>query len=287
MISSLLLKSVSVINCQTGATLHTRPHLSFNCTQLLSPMSKMPDALWLNVSPGLKRLHQPLLQYLAQTKQVASWEYRPSLDEVSSVEMAVTLLHDYLKQNNRPIHLMGHSTGGAIALTYARLHPHRVASLSILGVGAQPAITWHAHYYVLRKLFPCSREQILAQMTRSLLGHCPAALIKELVRWLAYDLDHSPLPHSLLSIAESPKAGVSMPLLVCGCRTDAIVDPSALAAWQELLKPGDRLWECPDGHHFFHYTYPALVGQQIRVFWQSLASSEKTVSSPEKVIPST
>jgi len=233
-------------------------------------MPKMPDVVWLNVSSSLKRLHQPLMQYLSQDQQVACWEYYQSPDEPGSLDTAVMLLHNYLKQCDRPIHLLGHSTGGAVGLSYARLHSERVASLTLLGVAAQPAITWHAHYYVLRKLFPCSREQILVQMTRSLFGQSLPYSLKDLVRWLIYDLDHLPFAHSLIQIAELPKGSVPMPLLVCGCRTDAIVHSVALEDWASLLKSSDRLWQCPDGHHFFHHTYPALVGEQIQAFWRSL-----------------
>jgi pimeloyl-ACP methyl ester carboxylesterase len=234
-------------------------------------MPKAPDVIWLNASPSLKRLHQPLMQYLSQKKQVACWEYHQSPDEPSSLDTAVVLLHDYLKQCSRPVHLVGHSTGGVIGLCYARLYSDRVASLTLLGVAAQPATTWHAHYYVLRKLFPCSRKQILAQMTLSLFGQHPPYQLKDCIRWLAHDLDHSPFAHSLVQIAELPKVKVSVPLLVCGSCTDAIVPPVALQDWTNLLKPGDRLWECPDGYHFFHYIYPDLVGEQIQAFWRSLS----------------
>jgi hypothetical protein len=38
--------------------------------------------------------------------------------------------------------------------------------------------------------------------------------------------------------------------------------------WLNWLKPEDKLWECPEGYHFFHYFYPQQVGEQILSFWE-------------------
>lgn len=65
-------------------------------------MSHSLDALWLDASPSLRRFHQPLLQYLSQNVKIACWEYCQSLDEASNLDVAVVLLHDYLKQRDLP-----------------------------------------------------------------------------------------------------------------------------------------------------------------------------------------
>ena len=232
-------------------------------------MSSSPDVIWLNLSPSLKRFDQRLLLQLSQQVSVAQWEYSQTQDEASSLDAAVALLHDYLKSHRQPVHLIGHSTGGLLGLLYARQYPEKVKSLVMLAVGAQVAVDWQAHFYVQRQLFPCSRQIVLSQMVRSLFGNQSRHQVKGLIRILEQDLSYSPSPHSLWQRVNLPPGGVAMPLMVCGSQNDAVVDSQLLREWQQWLKPGDRLWECPDGYHFFHHFYPQVVGEQILNFWRS------------------
>jgi|GEM_PF-2838428 len=70
----------------------------------------------------------------------------------TSLDAALVLLHDYLKEGDRPLHLLGHSTGGLLGLLYAHRYPERVRSLTLLSVGVHPAIDWQAHYYIQRQM---------------------------------------------------------------------------------------------------------------------------------------
>ena len=231
-------------------------------------MSLAFDVLWLSASPSLKPFDRPLLRYLSQHLPIAQWEYCQTSDEASSLDKAVVLLHDFL-QFRRPVHLIGHGMGGILGLIYARRYPEHVQSLALLAVASQPATTWQVRYYVQRQLLPCSRQQVLAQTVRSLFGSQLPYPAKDLVRVLARDLEESPSPHSLFKLVDLPTGGVSMPLMVCGCKTDPVVDPISLAGWLTCLKQEDYLWECPEGHHFFHYFHPQQVGEQVLDFWQS------------------
>lgn len=58
-----------------------------------------------------------------------------------------------------------------------------------------------------------------------------------------------------------------MPLMVAGSQDDIIVDPHALQELRGWFKQGDRLWECPQLHHFFHFFYPKLVAKEVLDFW--------------------
>lgn len=232
-------------------------------------MSDSFDLLWLSASPSLQRFDQPLLKYLSGFVSIAQWEYRQTPDEASSIDQAVDLLSEFVEQSPQPLHLAGHGISGTIALTFARRYPKKVRSLTLLAVATQPANIWHAHYYVQRQLFSISREQILATNVRSLFGNQPPHTTKKLLAALEKDLEQSPSPHSLFKLIQLPKGGVSMPLMVCGSKTDPIINSSVLQDWLNWLKPEDTLWECPKGYHFFHYFYPQQVGEQMLSFWQS------------------
>lgn len=231
-------------------------------------MSDSFDVLWLSASSVLQRFDRPLVQYLSRHLRIAHWEYQQSQDEGSSIDQAVELLYEFLEDCDRSVHLAGHGMGGAVALSFARRYPQKVRSLTLLAVASQPANTWHAHYYFQRQLFSISREQILASSARSLFGNQPPQTAKKLVAALDKDLEQSPTPHSLFKLVYLPKGGVYMPMMICGSKTDPIVNSHALHDWTNWLKPEDKLWECPQGYHFFHYFYPQEVGEQILSFWE-------------------
>lgn len=115
-------------------------------------MSDFFDVLWLTTSPSLKYFDRPLIRYIAEHINIAQWEYIQSLDEGSTIDKAVELLYVYLKQRDSPIHLIGHGISGVVGLIFARRYPQLAKSLTLLAVGAKPAMTWHSHY--LTKIFP-------------------------------------------------------------------------------------------------------------------------------------
>lgn len=230
-------------------------------------MLKHPDVLWLNTSSSLQVFDQRLIRFLSRKVSIAEWDYFQTQDEPCILNTAVTLLHDYLKSINKPIHLIGHSTSGLIGLLYARKYPERVKSLTLLSVGVYPTINWQAHYYVNRHLIPCSRQIILTQMVKSLFGKQNQTTTQNIVRILERDLDWSLSIHSLLKRQSMVPRGVEVPLMVCAAYDDMVVDPNLLEGWRPFLKPGDRIWKCDQGGHFFHHFYPVNVAHQLLEFW--------------------
>jgi pimeloyl-ACP methyl ester carboxylesterase len=246
-------------------------------------MSQLPDALWLNVSPALKGFDRPLLKHLSEHTSIAQWEYCQTSDEPMSLEVALALLHDYLKQQSRPLHLLGHSTSGLLAWLYARRYPERVRSLTLLSVGVHPAVDWQAHYYAQLQLLPCLRETLLNQTVYALFGHQSRPVKRELVQVLERDLRTSLSPHTLYQRISFFPGGAPVPLLVCGGQDDIVVDPNLFQGWQSWLKEGDRLWKCHAGRYFFHYFHPQQVSEQVADFWyaQHLSRSLQEVSVSE------
>jgi len=239
-------------------------------------MSLSPDALWINVSPALEKFDRPLLKQLSAQTAIAKWEYSQTPDEPTSLEIAVDLLHDYLKDRQQPIHLLGHSTSGLLGLMYARRYPEKVRSLTLLSVGVYPAVDWQAHYYAQLQVLPCSREIILARMVYNLFGKQSHVVTKEIIKMLENDLMSSLSPHSLYQRFSMFPGNAPVPMLICGSDNDFVVDSNLLHGWQPWLKEGDvgsatlrdRIWSCPGGRYFFHYFHSQLVSKQITKFWQ-------------------
>ncbi len=233
-------------------------------------MSSVPTALWLSVSPTLQRFNRPLISQLSQDHAVALWEYNQTPDEPITLDVAFVLLHDYLKQLDRPVHLIGHSISGWLGMIYAQRHPERVKSLTLLSVGANLATDWQSHYYAMFKSLPCERHTILTQMVSSLFGRqCPFKN-ELLIYLLEQDLLSSPSPNTLVEQVSVKPELISVPLFIGGSRDDMVISTYQLNAWKPWLKSGDMLWECSQGRHFFHYMNSELVGEKITNFWQSL-----------------
>ena len=60
-------------------------------------MSCLPSALWLTVSPALKKFDQRLLNYLSRKVSIMRWEYMQTEDEPCSLETVIDLLYEYLQ----------------------------------------------------------------------------------------------------------------------------------------------------------------------------------------------
>lgn len=238
-------------------------------------MSLPVDAVWLNVSPALQLFDRPLLRLLSQQYKIAHWEYQQDLDEANSLTLAIALLHEYLQSCPEPVHLVGHGTGGLVALLYTRYYPHRVRSLTLLSVGVHPAVDWQAHYYALAKFLHCSRSMILGQMVQNLFGPQPFSKVKSLIRILEQDLLHSLSPHNLFKHYMVPPGGVEVPLMICGGLEDVIIDPHHFHRWHSYFKSSDRLWLCPHGRYFFHQQHPELTASQVLDFWQPIQAEQQ------------
>lgn len=251
-------------------------------------MNRESDVLWLSVSPHLKCFDQRLLSRLVKAAPIRRWEYCQTIDEPCCINDVVETLHTHISeraalekcsgQSNHKFHLLGHGVSGVVGLLYARRYPQHVASLTLLSVSAMPAVNWQAHYYALRELLPCSREMILAQMTRLLFGSQPIRFSKALSQLLARDLDSNLTLHSLAHHTKISPGGTDVPLLICNGEIDGITRTHQPAEWQAWLKPSDRLWQCPAGNHFFHFKHSAVVANRIIDYWQQVSSQTQTIT---------
>lgn len=244
--------------------------------------------LWICTSPSLKRFNQPLLAQLAPHFTVLEWQYQQEDDRGASLEEAVDTLQGFMckflqtQRQPRYVHLAGHGTSGLVGLLYARRYPQWIRSLTLLGVGSQPSLTWHSYYYLRRQLTHWSRPVILSQMVNSLFGPQSLSNHRCLRQRLQQDLDHSLTPHSIWQMGTLAPGSPPAPLLVLGAADDDLVDVQNLHGWQDHFKGDDRLWIAPQGRHFFHAHHPQPVAQQLLQFWRSFP---KASPLPTPVVP--
>lgn len=96
------------------------------------PPRPRPVVLALHCTGGNPRQWEPLAQALAgrATLHAPVLPPFPDLARPSLAAQAAPLV-DWLGHTAEPVHVVGHSHGGALALHLARRHPERVASLSL------------------------------------------------------------------------------------------------------------------------------------------------------------
>jgi pimeloyl-ACP methyl ester carboxylesterase len=227
--------------------------------------------LWIGTNPSLQCFHRRILGVLDQEFPLKYWAYSQTPDEPGSLEVALGLLHDFIKTSDHPMHLIGHGLGGVLALSYARRYPGRVASVVLISVAAQPIITWQTYYYQQLVMSHCRRSTVL-QLVASQISRifCPR-YVRHLADRLDRDLLEAPSSTSLLEQDVPLSQGsIPQPLLVCGAVDDPVLIGSTFSDWSHYLKPGDRIWHQPEGGHFFHHQYADQVGMKVRDFWRQL-----------------
>jgi pimeloyl-ACP methyl ester carboxylesterase len=235
--------------------------------------------LWVNVSPAFKVFHRSLFDYLAQDFEIGLWEYHQTLDEPSTMSKAEELLHEYIKNSEQSVHLIGHGMSGSLALRYARSYPANIASLSLLSVPVQPAIDWQSYYYYHLRSLPYERACILKLIDSSLFPDACSGCIQHVANRLAKDLLEAPSDHSLWKFDLLPQGGVEMPLLLAAAEDDVIAKGVLFSDWLNHLKLEDEIWHYPTGGHFFHHWQTANVGKQIQEFWQQSLLPQKSLAS--------
>jgi pimeloyl-ACP methyl ester carboxylesterase len=239
--------------------------------QYRAPKKLSHKLLWVNASPSLKYFDLPLLQLLNDDYCIERWEYQQSRDEACSLEEAVDLLVNYLKSVDRPVHLAGHGLSGVIAMMAADRVPDRVKTLTLLGVGNQPGLTWQAHYYLQRLMIPCSQVRVLAQFGKTLFGPNVPHSIQTVVQLLGKDLTDSPSPHSLYHTATLDPIKPKVPVIIFQGALDFVISPDVIKLWDEVIQPTDRIVSIAEGRHFFHYQFPQQVTTEIIRFWSQNA----------------
>ncbi|NJK34510.1 MAG: alpha/beta hydrolase [Oscillatoriales cyanobacterium SM2_2_1] len=235
----------------------------------------VPNAVFLTAHPSGDRLDLPLIRYLCRDYGISQWSYfHASEDSECSIDEAMTYLSEYLETLAKPVHLIGHGTGGMLAAVYAQQRPDRVRSLTLLSVATNMAHSWIGLYYQHFWRRPCCRAAAMMQIAEALCDSGDREGTRRFAALLHRDLRLGFSVHSPMGLASYPAAQVTVPLLVCGSADDVVVPPHALRQWERLFKKGDRLHLVSRGRHFFHFQSPTEVGEVIQDFWRKLSVTD-------------
>jgi pimeloyl-ACP methyl ester carboxylesterase len=240
--------------------------------------------LWISTNPSLQCFHRHILNLLGREFSLKYWEYTQTPDEPGSLEVALSLLHEYIQTSDQPVHLIGHGLGGVLALSYARRYPDRVASLVLISVAVQPSVTWQTYYYHHLAQATCSRDFVLQVVASWLFRISSTRYIQHLADRLDRDLLEAPSNTSLLQKDQPLSQGsILQPLLVCGAADDPVLMGDIFTDWSHHLKPEDRLYHHHTGGHFFHHQYADEVGIKIINFWRQLTLQRLQCVLPKSI----
>jgi aminoacrylate hydrolase len=245
-----------------------------------------PDLVLVSGLGGTAAFWSPLVASLASEFRVIRFDQR-GIGASTRGEAAVsidTLAQDCLAVLDevgaaRPV-LVGHSTGGVIGQSLARLAPGRLG-------GFVPSGTWFRPNRFMAALFGARRSLLdhdpaAYAAIGAILGHEPGWLE---ANWGAFEATVAKPPASeaarrvvreridaLLAFDGSASAAsLGVPTLVLGARDDMIV-PAFLQEELAAAIPGSRLALHRDGGHFFPVTRPDWFLAELRGFVHGLSA---------------
>lgn len=232
---------------------------------------------------------RPQLDAFAGRYRAIAWDMPGYGDSASLAEMtfpalatALNTLFDRLSL--RQAHLVGHAMGAMVAQTFARLHPDRLRSLTLVASGAsfgknaegQLDETWRQRF-IEQRLGPLDRGASLTE------------LAPKIVQGLIGDqADPKGLEQAILSLAAVPESGyraavnsladfdretditdIQTPTLLIAGEKDPISPPAMMARLADAI-PASRLEILPHCGHLANLEQPAAFNKALDDFLQSL-----------------
>lgn len=259
----------------------------------------VPTLLLLHSSGATHRQWRHLVAQLGQRWRIFApdlfgYGETPVPDRASSphrsiVQDELDLLGRLLRQINGPVHLVGHSYGGAVALELALLHPQRIASLAVYEPAMFSLLRDSQQQSAWREISAVAQRQIDLVAANDLRG-AASAFIGYWVTPGAFEMMPEALQASVT--ATMPKVAaefgevmrrdgaapdfsvLTMPLLLlCGSRTTR----AARAVTDELrrLLPGPRFVELTGAVHMAPVQQPDLVNPLLLDFLDTTVAGSR------------
>lgn len=224
--------------------------------------------------------------------------------ERHAVEAYVAEVVAYLEQFDRPVHVVGNSMGGLIAVLVAASRPDLVATLTLLAPAMPrfrlPAAGWAMAALaipgigtaMLNRVKDLPQNELLDRMALILFGD-PSAVdpadfayaAEQRLRWAQQPHSNAVLISSLRSLIAhlapprrrhvwAAARRVMCPTLVMLSGRDALLGPHGAAAWRRSL-PRAHIVRLPSSGHVAMMEHPEAVGGLIRGFVRG-ASTART-----------
>lgn len=228
---------------------------------------KTPSMVWLDAQPSLYCFNHKLAVLLSRTRAIRRWSFQHDPDESCSMETIHNFLAQSLEDFQEPPHLIAHGLSGTIACLFAHRYTELIRSVTVLSVDTLSCNHWHNHYLAMRSKLPCSRSQILSQLSLNMLSKENLRINSSLSQSLERCLDFDYTPGSIVGQQEiNCLTPPDVPMLILNGKNDFVVDAGSLERWKSILKAGDCIDLIHQGRHFFQYSKAAEVAQKINTF---------------------
>jgi pimeloyl-ACP methyl ester carboxylesterase len=173
-----------------------------------------------------------------------------------------------LEKVNGPVHLVGYSMGGYVALLWAAAHPHRVASVCAIG----SKLIWSSEglQQELKKMDPAAMEEKVPEFAMGLAATHGIDRWKQLVTATAAEMTRIA---GMPLLTDEVLAKIECPVLLAVGDQDTTAIPEDMLAVSRKLKDAGVLVIPRTRHPFEDIDLDLLITQLTR-FWESTAEEE-------------
>ncbi|WP_301117358.1 alpha/beta hydrolase [Pusillimonas sp. (ex Stolz et al. 2005)] len=249
-------------------------------TVLLIHSASSSNRQWRQLVDSLSTRYRVLAPNLFGYGQTTRW---PD-DQTQSILDHVALVEALMKEAPGPIHLVGHSLGGVVALEAARLHSDRIASLSLYEPNPFHLLQHHgdkAHFDTMVEMMDVVeglyRKGLAEQAARHFIVFWSDeaswnALPEDRRARFAANIGSSVHEGRSLQRNTTPLeeyAALAVPTMLMYAR-DTL--PSILASQKVLVSacPGWQVHVLEEGGHLAPLTHPDIVNSRIEAFLDAL-----------------
>ena len=230
--------------------------------------SKDSGWLFLHGTPLSPRIWEGVIARLPVWAQVSAPAMVTAPGATASVQAAAaaTVIAGLRRVQSDPVHLVGHSFGGQVALDIALAAPDLVGTLTMICSRATPYPAFGQVAAGLRKQEPVD-VQITLQRWFTAAELARGGRVIDYARNCLMTADRADWAHCLQAIAEYDRSSqlhsLDLPVMLLAAERDPVSDPATMAAMCKLI-PGARLQVVIGAAHLSPFLRPNELLQLIQ-----------------------